>query len=175
MSNIELTQIPYDIRRAIVKMRERYYKIETLFWDPDQEHAVIRTWITEDANPREHILHRYGGSIYHKDVDAFLTPGFDVYRSNDTPSLPPRANRRRKVKRIKSDIKDIVQARGTTEFWMERRELQRELAALDYLFMREPTLAHAAGITELRTKMNTLDQRLAIMSEANNILGEEEE
>jgi hypothetical protein len=83
--------------------------------------------------------------------------------------------KRAKRRQPSHPVKDVgVQLGNVVEFWMERRFLQRELEKLDYQFFREPTLGKAAQLAELRQQQNTLDARLAIMSTAADILGDDD-
>lgn len=178
MSNRDL-ELPLDFRKALVHLREKFELVEVLFWDDNAQHAVIRTLSNGGVGDklRESVLHEHNGIIYRKDLDAKLTPGFPVFREQakkTQPAIPRRALRRHTVKRLKEQARDIVQAKGTTEVWMERRDLQRELQRLDYRFYREPTLAVALELTELRKQLNNIDQRLAFISQAAELLAQEE-
>lgn len=176
-NTVSLLKLPSDFRRAVVHMRQQsfpnYESVEVLFYDEEGDYLVVRTKVTDRAEPREHQLHRYAGSIYKRDVDARLTPGFDVFKTNDTPAALPtkRAIRRR---RPVAEVEDLVQASGTTEMWMERRRLQRELESLDYEFIRRPSLAQAGKINELYKKLASINTRLAFASEAADILDMED-
>lgn len=172
MSNVEL-ELPLAHRKAVAHLRPKYHVLEVLFYDPVAKHTVIRTQAREESEERETILHEHDGEMYKKDADAWATPGFPVFREKSKQTGPlhvKRANRRR---RPVEDSVDLVQASGTTMIWMDRRAIERELETMNYTFIREPTLANMQLITKLRVELNTIDQRLAIMSEAAQIIGED--
>lgn len=173
MSNLALT-LPYQHRLAVAHLRPKYHKLEVLAFDPETQQTILRTQAREESQERETVLHEVNGEMYKKDADAAFTPGFPVFREKSKQTGPLHVKRAIR-RRAPSPVKDVgVQLGNVVEYWMERRYLQREMEKLDYKFFREPTLGNAMELAELRQQLNTLDARLAIMSSAADILGDDE-